>query len=102
MIVVCTGDTSDQTRQDALFSVRKPILVVTMELLWYMTADKMRLPRAFFADKLKMMRFVLANGNRAIMLGVDRDGNPETWEMIASFHAMGVDVWKVMHSEEAG
>ena len=102
MIVVCTGDTDTGTMKDALFSIRKPILVATMEVLWYMTAERMRLPRAFWSDKLQMMRFVLRNDNRAIMLGVDKDGNPETWEMIASFHAMGVDVWKVMHSEEAG
>jgi len=101
VIVVCTGDTSASTRQDALFSIRKPILVATMDPLWYMTADRMSLPRCFFGNKLKMMRFVLKNDNRAIMLGVDHDGNPETWEMIASFHAMGVDVWKVMHSKEA-
>lgn len=102
MIVVCAGETHRGTRHDALFSVRKPILVATMEPDWYLSAEQMRLPRAFFSDKLRMMRFVLKNDNRAIMLGVDKDGNPETWEMIASFHAMGVNIWKVMHIEEAG
>lgn len=98
MIVVCTGETSESIRHDSLVSVRDA-LVATMESSWWFTAQSMKLPRMFFNDKLKMMRFVLRNDNKAVLLQAN-DKTAETAEMVASFYAMGVGIWKVVSMEE--
>lgn len=77
---------------DALNSIRRPFLVVTMDPLWWEPASEGKWPRVWFDDKLPLMRFVLAKNTICLLA---RDKTEETMSMGASMYAMNVPIWEV-------
>jgi hypothetical protein len=90
-VVVAHGAMSDDMMAHWLSEngVRRPYTLVTMDQSWYDQAGKEGVPRLFFTDKLKMMRFCL--GKRIVTV-MANDGSDEACGMIASFHALGAAV----------
>lgn len=92
-LVICHGATSVEhmlilLRPDGL---KRPYRVVTMDEMWWEVAASLDLPRFFFTDKLRMMRFVLKHGFRNELRPVAvivKDGTEDSAAMAASFHAM--------------
>lgn len=84
-LAVCGGDSSNFAILDKE-GLRRPYAVVTMDLLWWEAAAELGLPRMFFKNKLKMMKFCL--GHDLICI-TTRDGHDETMALAASFETMG-------------
>lgn len=91
--VVCHGECHARLRSDALRSVAKPLVVVTMQPKWADTAKKLELPRLIYREKLKLMQFVL--GKHAICLHACSDRTDDSMAMGASMYAMNIPVWEV-------
>lgn len=90
--VVCHGKCDKTVRADALRSVKRPYVVVTMQPDWFDTAMKLRLQRYQFSDKLKLMRFVL--GKQTLCLHA-KDGTEDSMAFGASMYAMNIPIWEV-------
>lgn len=84
-LVICHGDGSNYRILEP-DGIKRPYTVVTMDSLWWEVAAELGIPRLFFKDKLRMMKFCL--GHHLIVV-TTKDGTVETAAMAASFVAMG-------------
>ena len=98
-LVVCHGETSPDMMVAAIESIRRPVKVITMDVVWWEVAAHLGLPRYFYKEKLALMQFVL--GKRAVALVVNGDHNSDTWSMVASMEAMSLVIFPVVHMEVA-
>lgn len=85
-LVICHGEAANFSLLDK-DGLKRPYHVVTMDDVWWEAAAEKGLPRLFFRNKLKMMRFCL--GDHHLVCVTTRDGSDETLAVAASFHTMG-------------
>lgn len=94
-LVICHGD-GNNFKIIEEGGIKRPFTVVTMDALWWEVAAELELPRLFFTDKLRMMRFCLGN---KLLCVTTKDGEEETDAMYASFDAMGAVCYSI-HSDK--